>query len=182
VPGAACLNGEKRNTRKLIDVLDFEIWRSSRTERPFAILLLDMDDLKATNDRFGHLAGRQALCRLADILRIYCRAIDIAARYGGDEFVLVLPETDMEEAERVAQRIQARVRDDSNHPPISVSIGTAVYPQNGETPEQLIVAADRAMYARKRLREHTPAPLAEKTKTELSRFLPSVFMCLPWGT
>jgi diguanylate cyclase (GGDEF)-like protein len=138
------------NYRKLIDVLDFEIRRFSRTGRPFSVLLLDMDGLKAINDLHGHLIGSRALRRLGDILRVYCRDIDTAARYGGDEFVLVIPETGRKEAQQVANRIRERVSEDAESPRISVSIGSAVYPRDGETRDALLEAADRALYEMKR--------------------------------
>ncbi len=84
-----------------------------------------------------------------DILRIHCREIDTAARYGGDEFVLVLPETDSEAAQRVAERISERLRNDDEEPFLSVSMGTAIYPQDGTTIDELFGVADRTLYAAK---------------------------------
>jgi diguanylate cyclase (GGDEF)-like protein len=138
------------NYRKLIEVLDAEIKRSGRTGRSFALLLFDMDGLKKINDTCGHLAGSRALCRLADVLRIYCRDIDTAARHGGDEFALVLPEAEAKAARQVASRISERLAADGEHPPLSVSTGAAVYPEGGETIEILMRAADRALYKMKR--------------------------------
>jgi len=112
-------------------------------------LLLDLDGLKKINDTYGHLVGSEALCRLANILRIHCRAIDTAGRYGGDEFVLVLPETEFGAARRVADRISERLRTDGDEPPVSVSAGIAVYPQDGRTMDELFGMADRALYAKK---------------------------------
>ena len=137
------------NYRRLVDAFDSEIKRYGRTGRPFAVLLLDLDGLKKINDAHGHLVGSRALCRLANILRIHCRAIDTAARYGGDEFVLVLPETDSEAARRVAERICERLRSDDEEPSISASAGTAIYPQDGRTMDELFGMADRALYAAK---------------------------------
>ncbi|MGH9572375.1 MAG: MASE1 domain-containing protein [Candidatus Acidiferrales bacterium] len=137
------------NYRKLVDVLDAEVKRSNRTNRTFSVLLIDMDHLKSINDRHGHLTGSRALCRLADVLRVYSRSIDTAARYGGDEFALIMPETSEREAQHVAARICARVTADPEQPPISVSIGTAVYPKSGETIDRLLNAADRSMYEMK---------------------------------
>jgi diguanylate cyclase (GGDEF)-like protein len=138
------------NYRMLVDTLDGEIRRFGRTERSFAVLLLDLDGLKSINDRYGHLTGSRALCRLADILRVHCRSMDTAARYGGDEFAIVIPETELMDAQRIAHRIGERVASDAERPPLSVSIGAAVYPGNGETRETLLAAADRALYEMKR--------------------------------
>ncbi len=138
------------NYRRLLDALDSEINRHGRTGRSFAVLLLDLDGLKKINDAHGHLVGSRALCRLANILQIHCRAIDTAARYGGDEFVLVLPETEPAAAAQVAQRISERLNNDGEEPSISVSIGAAAYPIDGKTIDELLAAADRALYHEKR--------------------------------
>jgi diguanylate cyclase (GGDEF)-like protein len=138
------------NYRKLIDTLDAEINRFGRTERSFAVLLLDLDGLKRINDRHGHLVGSRALCRLAEVLRVHCRSVDTPARYGGDEFALILPETGKEAALRVAHRISQRLAEDGESPRLSVSIGAAVYPGDGETIEKLLDAADRTLYESKR--------------------------------
>ena len=137
------------NYRRLTEALDAEVKRAARTERPFAVLLLDLDQLKKINDRYGHLIGSQALCRLADVLRVDCRAIDTAARYGGDEFAVILPETTAVAAKLVASRIRSRLAMDSLEPRLSASIGVAVYPQDGETIEALLRTADRELYGLK---------------------------------
>ncbi|MGB9466774.1 MAG: diguanylate cyclase, partial [Candidatus Acidiferrum sp.] len=137
------------NYRQLVEALETEIKRFGRTERPFVLLLLDLDGLKKINDAYGHLAGSRALCRLADMLRLYSREMDTAARYGGDEFVLILPETDAEAARMVAQRISKRLAEDGEEPRISVSIGTAIYPDDGETINEILGAADRDLYREK---------------------------------
>jgi diguanylate cyclase (GGDEF)-like protein len=143
------------NYRKLLDVLDTETERTLRTGRPFAVLLLDLDGLKRINDTYGHLVGSRALCRVADILRFYCRAIDTAARYGGDEFAVVLPETREEEAQRVATRIRETLAADQEEPSISASIGVSIYHGEGERVEKLLAEADQNLYDEKARRKAT---------------------------
>jgi integral membrane sensor domain MASE1 len=121
------------NYRRLLEAFNSEIKRYGRTGRSFAVLVLDLDGLKKINDAHGHLVGSRALCRLANILRIHCREID----------------TDSEAAQRVAERISERLKADDEEPPISVSTGTAIYPQDGGTMDELFGAADRALYAAK---------------------------------
>ncbi len=138
------------NYRKLMDTLEAEIKRFDRTRRPFAIILLDLDGLKKINDTHGHLVGSRALCRLAEVLRAHCREIDTPGRYGGDEFAVVLPETDSQQAQQIAKRIRERLASDGESPSISVSVGSAVFPEDGETVEELLSAADSALYSMKR--------------------------------
>ena len=137
------------NYRQMVEALETEIKRFGRNERPFVVLLLDLDGLKKINDALGHIVGSRALCRLADMLRLYSREMDTAARYGGDEFALILPETDLEAARLVAQRISKRLAEDGEEPKISVSIGTAIYPDDGETVNEILGAADRDLYREK---------------------------------
>jgi diguanylate cyclase (GGDEF)-like protein len=141
------------NYRRLLDVLENETERTDRTGRPFSVLLLDLDDLKKVNDSYGHLVGSRAICRLADILRIHCRAIDTAARYGGDEFALVLPESEADEAHRVANRIRDVMANDQEPPRLSASIGISVYRGDGERIEKLLSEADNDLYAEKAKRQ-----------------------------
>jgi two-component system, cell cycle response regulator len=138
------------NYRRLLDALDSEIKRCDRSARSFAVLLLDLDGLKTINDAHGHQVGSRALGRVANILRTHCRAIDTAARYGGDEFVVILPETGREAARQVAQRISEESSKDAEKPSISVSVGAAIFPQDGKTIDELLAAADRALYCEKR--------------------------------
>jgi diguanylate cyclase (GGDEF)-like protein len=155
------------NYRRLLDVLETETERTNRNGRPFAVLLLDLDGLKKINDTHGHLVGSHALNRLAHILRIHCRAIDTAARYGGDEFALVLPETSHEEAERVANRIRAVLSSDLEQPQLSASIGIAIYNGHGERIEKLLSDADAQLYFEKARRgKRHPTPLTPRRRAQ----------------
>ena len=137
------------NYRRLLSVMEAELDRSRRTQRPFSVVLFDMDGLKAINDEYGHLTGSRALVRLGKILKTHCRAIDTAARYGGDEFAIVFPEADADIATRIVNRIHEKLSADSEVPALSASAGTAAYPADGDTPEKLLAAADRALYRMK---------------------------------
>jgi diguanylate cyclase (GGDEF)-like protein len=137
------------NHRRLFEVLHAEICRSQRTGREFSLLLLDLDGLKKINDQFGHLTGNRALCRLAQIMADCCRSIDTAARQGGDEFALVVPETGLADATMVARRICDLVRKDAEQPALTVSVGVASYPADAQTIGTLLYAADRALYEMK---------------------------------
>jgi len=137
------------NHRRLFEVLHAEICRSKRTEREFSLLLLDLDGLKEINDRFGHLVGNRALCRLAQIMSDCCRSVDTAARQGGDEFALVLPETSVGAATLVARRICDLLAKDTEEPALSVSVGVSSYPKDADTIGTLLYAADMALYAMK---------------------------------
>jgi diguanylate cyclase (GGDEF)-like protein/PAS domain S-box-containing protein len=137
------------NHRRLFEVLHSEICRSKRTGREFSLLLLDLDGLKKINDQFGHLVGDRALCRLSQVVSDCCRSLDTAARQGGDEFALVLPETGAAAASLVARRICDLVSKDTEHPALSVSVGVAGYPKDAQTIGTLLYAADRALYEMK---------------------------------
>src|SRR5467141_4630934 len=152
------------NYRRLLDVLENETERTDRTGRPFSVLLLDLDELKKINDSYGHLVGSRAICRLAGILRIHCRAVDTAARYGGDEFALVLPEAQEDEANRVANRIREVLANDDEQPPISASIGISIYRGDGERIEKLLSEADQDLYAEKAKRGRRAAAASDRRR------------------
>jgi len=137
------------NYRRLFEVLHTEINRSKRTGREFALMLLDLDQLKQINDHYGHLVGDRALGRLTNILRSCSRSIDTAARQGGDEFALVLPETGAADAALVGERIRELLRRDAEEPMLSVSVGVAAYPKDAESVGPLLYAADAALYESK---------------------------------
>ena len=137
------------NHRRLLDVLSAEIARSNRSDRGFAVVFFDIDGLKRINDDLGHLMGSRALCRFAETIRAVCRATDTPARYGGDEFVAVLPDTDEEGARLVIKRVHERLAEDTDKPQLATSAGLAMYPRDGGTPTTLLAAADRVLYAAK---------------------------------
>jgi diguanylate cyclase (GGDEF)-like protein len=147
------------NFRRLVDVVDAEIQRSARSGRAFALLLFDLNGLKQINDKYGHLVGSRAICRFANMLRVHSRAIDTCARYGGDEFVLVLPETGQEAAQEVIRRINERMAQDTEKPPVSAGAGLAIYPQDGETIDALLACADQRLY---RVKGRTPRKAAAR--------------------
>jgi diguanylate cyclase (GGDEF)-like protein len=126
--------------------------------------MIDLDDFKLVNDTFGHLFGDRVLTWTADRIRSTLRASDVAARYGGDEFAVILPDTDRDAAERVANRIletfaSEGFRAEARGPvPVGVSIGVATQPPDGRTAQALIAAADAALYTVKRAGGNGAAP------------------------
>jgi len=139
------------NSRHFHETLKQEISRSLRTNRTFALLLLDVDGLKPLNDTHGHLAGSKALCQLAETIRACCRSMDTACRFGGDEFAIILPEANALVANSVAQRIAGALVRSSFQPRFSTSAGVAEFSRDGSDSESLFAAADKALYDNKRI-------------------------------
>lgn len=137
-------------------VVEREIARSDRSGRGFCLLMIDLDDLKVVNDRFGHVVGDRLLEAVGRVIGTRIRRIDTAARYGGDEFVVLLPETDLSGGLVLAEKIRqgaaslAIPTPDGSAIRASLSIGVAAYPTDGATADELLIAADQAMYASKR--------------------------------
>jgi diguanylate cyclase (GGDEF)-like protein len=139
----------------LISTVEREIPRAARTGRPFALMMIDLDGLKAANDRFGHDSGDKLLQAVADVIRGDVRVTDVAARYAGDEFVLLLPDTDLAGALRVADKVRVDISrlalpHDGQVIRTSASIGLVTYPDDGRTWTELMRRADLAMYEAKR--------------------------------
>jgi diguanylate cyclase (GGDEF)-like protein len=140
------------NSRYLSQVLRREAKRASRSGRPLSLLFIDLDGFKAINDTHGHLFGSRALVEAAAVIRVSARETDIVARFGGDEFSLVLPDTGSEGAAAVGERVRDKVaahrflHADGLDIALTVSVGVATLPDVAESAEQLIQAADKAMY------------------------------------
>jgi diguanylate cyclase (GGDEF)-like protein len=133
------------NYRRVIDVLRMEITRSRRTGRPIALLFLDLSGLKKINDQHGHLVGSRALCRLADTMRKTCRGMDVPARIGGDEFAIILPETNEVGGYALLARLSQKLAADGEQPALSISGGLSVFPRDGDSPTLLMRAADDSL-------------------------------------
>jgi len=143
------------NRAQLYPTLEQEVQRTRRSGRGFCVLMVDLDGLKAVNDAMGHLRGDEVLRGLARVIRGSIRTVDSAYRYGGDEFLVLLPETEFIGAFVVAEKIREGVEaigiSRNGEPEASASIGLVSYPEDGATAEELMLAADRAMYQAKSL-------------------------------
>jgi diguanylate cyclase (GGDEF)-like protein len=144
------LTGVKTH-RFLMEALSAEWKRSTRASRPFSLVLLDLDRFKFVNDFYGHLEGDVVLRRVAHILEQNCRRSDVVARYGGDEFVILMPETSVEQATQLASKLRSWVASDPllRDKNITASFGIAGFPVHGSTPQELIQVADSSMYLSK---------------------------------
>lgn len=143
------------NRAFLFAAVEREIARSARSGRGFCLLMMDLDGLKAVNDRWGHFVGDRVLRGVGESIRTGVRRIDTPARYGGDEFVVLLPETDPTGAVILAEKIRMNVAErsfDGTGEPIrtSLSIGVVNYPDDGRTADELMISADQTMYVSKR--------------------------------
>jgi diguanylate cyclase (GGDEF)-like protein/putative nucleotidyltransferase with HDIG domain len=160
------------NARHFGLALAEEIMRAQRFERPLALIMADLDLLRDINNSYGHLAGDAVLKGIAEVFRTHLRHYDVPARFGGEEFSILLPETSAEEAFEIAERIRKAVADrafdvQTSSQPIraTVSIGVAVYPRDGQDANELIHQADLAVYraklqGRNRVLDATSEPLA----------------------
>jgi diguanylate cyclase (GGDEF)-like protein len=152
------------NHRYLHERFGEEIVRAQRSQQPLSVLMLDLDDFKLVNDTFGHLFGDQVLAWTAEVIRSTLRASDVPARYGGDEFAILLPDTPFDAAGIAAERIRrafAEVAFDGGSRrsvAVGLAIGVATFPDDGRTTRELISTADSGLYREKRSRTRaTPA-------------------------
>jgi len=141
------------NARHLNFMLDTEIYRSNRYAFEFSLIFIDLDHFKMVNDTHGHLTGSKLLGEVGQMIKDSCRVIDLAFRYGGDEFVVLLPQTSKENACRVAKRLHKRIREtvwlkeSGLDVHITASVGVAAYPSDSKTKADLLHLADEAMYS-----------------------------------
>ena len=161
------------NGRSLQIQFEKEIARANRGGSTFQVLMLDLDGFKAVNDNFGHRAGDKMLREISRIMRGELRDYDFLARYAGDEFVAIIPETDDDSVKDLCSRLENAVAgfslpvEGGRFARVGISIGTACYPQNGESLDQIVVAADKEMY-------HVKAMHKRKRKAErISRTSPT---------
>jgi diguanylate cyclase (GGDEF)-like protein len=156
------------NRRYLEETLDREIQRARRKVSMVGLIIMDVDNLKSLNDTLGHSAGDTALRELGTYLAHQLRKYDIACRYGGDEFVLVLPDASRQSISRRAEQLRSGLNTLKTPERISVSVGTAVFPENGQDRETLLRAADAALYRAKALGgNHVVAADLEPRKEEV---------------
>ena len=158
------------NHRHVHERLEEEFARAARSKSPFAVMMMDVDKFKEFNDTYGHLQGDEALRFIAQNLRETLRATDIVGRYGGDEFLAILPDTTREEAEEAGQRIMSMLAgtpfspdDPERSVALAMSIGIACYPQDSHAKDELVMLADAALYAAKRLGGNRAVPASGAT-------------------
>jgi diguanylate cyclase (GGDEF)-like protein len=143
------------NARYLRRYLVSELKRARRYNSPLAVLFLDLDNFKSINDSHGHLVGSHVLMEIAAVILTSVRDTDVIARYGGDEYVIILPETPLQQAMSVAERVREKIASHTftggKHMQLSItaSFGVAAYPNHAASPQQLIACADMAMYKAK---------------------------------
>ena len=141
-----------KTRRYFSEALSAEWKRASRSGRPFSVVLIDLDKFKAVNDTLGHLEGDLVLTRIGRLLEQKCRHSNVVARYGGDEFVILMPETSIEQAQILAERLRLWIATDPmlNERKITGSFGVATFPVHGASMEDIIRVADAGMYVSKR--------------------------------
>jgi diguanylate cyclase (GGDEF)-like protein/putative nucleotidyltransferase with HDIG domain len=152
------------NARSLQMHFDKEVKRASRNESSFQLLVLDLDGFKSINDTHGHKTGDKMLKEIGEIIRSQLREYDFLSRYGGDEFVAIIPDTDSTDVMELVRRIEEAVNGfslvvEQTVARVGVSVGTACYPIHGETFDQIIVSADKAMYLTKSFHRKRAATL-----------------------
>lgn len=161
------------NRRCFEDILTRELQRAKRHGRDLSLALVDVNDFKKYNDAYGHQAGDEALAALGEAVRWAVRSTDIAARYGGDEIVIILPETNLAKAynlfaERIKQDIESGfARLTQKRHPLTITIGIAAFPKDGRNARELVLAADKALLSAKKRKNETTIRCAGRVRTTL---------------
>jgi diguanylate cyclase (GGDEF)-like protein len=161
------------NARHLNFMLDTEIYRSHRYAFEFSLIFIDLDHFKNINDTYGHLMGSKLLAEIGEAVKEKCRMIDLAFRYGGDEFVVLLPQTSKENATGVARRLHKLIREavwlkePGLNVSITASVGVASYPTDSRTKAELLHLADEAMYFVKNTTRDSVAASGQETARKL---------------
>lgn len=140
------------NKRYFLEKYEFEFERSQKRGTPLSLIMLDIDDFKKYNDTYGHLCGDMILKEVAEVVKGTIRGVDVLSRYGGEEFCIILPETDLKHAAQAAERIRqnvnqmgVRIKDEMFHN-VTVSVGIASYPRNTVSAQELLDVADDCLY------------------------------------
>ncbi len=167
------------NARSLQQQFDKEVARANRTGHSFQVLVLDLDGFKAVNDTFGHKVGDKMLKEISRIIKEQLREYDFLSRYGGDEFVALVPETGSSDVLELCRRIETAVSEFDlpvgldSVAKVGVSIGAASYPNHGETFDQMIISADKAMYSTKAFHKQRQAEFRETAKVAEPVLMPA---------
>lgn len=163
------------NRRRFFEQASAEVVRAQRYRHPLSVQMFDLDHFKLINDRFGHIAGDNVLRAIADVLRANLRRNDLAARIGGEEFAVLLPETDVDAAECHAERLRqaiASYRFGADLPDITVSVGVSCLETGETTIEAVLLRADKALYRAKMAgRDRVSTSLPGETSVSISRSL-----------
>ncbi len=137
------------NRRSFISYFEKESDRSRRTGRNFSIMMVDLDGFKKINDQFGHSEGDKVLIRVADLFRKHLRTADFACRYGGDEFAVLMPETNKMEAENLKKRVLEQLERENESSPVKIGLSIGIHESSGENLTEVMHMADTLMYREK---------------------------------
>ena len=168
------------NRHAFEEMLNTEVQRATRYGLPLSLIIFDIDSFKEYNDRWGHPAGDERLKAISALIRLNQRKNDIPARYGGDEFAIILPNTNKDGAYQFAKRLSDAARNSTSQNPVegkgipgfTLSLGFATFPQDGDTLATLLLAADQAELAAKRLGKNQIAPAKSSKENEPTSTLP----------
>ncbi len=162
------------NRRAIVQFAEKEVERSKRYHHSFSIILIDIDDFKAINDTYGHTIGDIVLKKIADILKEEVRDVDKIGRYGGEEFIIVLPETNIQNAVKLAERIKRKISEyhfeiNNYALTLTISAGVAGFPEHGETFERILQASDLALYEAKKRGKNQVVVLEKEEIAKIQR-------------